>query len=104
GDGFIVDLGGAEELHAVLPLADGRVLLAGWSNHSGNNKFLVVVLQQDGTPDASVGSDGLLEFDVVPGQDNEAWGLARDPDGRILVFGSTSAGAEDDLAIIRLLP
>jgi hypothetical protein len=43
-------------------------------------------------------------LDVVPGQDDQAWGLARDQSGRILIFGSTSAGTQNDLAIVRLAP
>ncbi len=104
GTGFLLDLGGQEMCVALLVMPDGRILAAGWTDHGGEAAFLLIVLKDDGTLDTSVGTGGVIELDVVPGQDDKAWGLALDPLGRVLVFGATSDGTQNDIAVVRLLP
>jgi len=102
GSAVVVDLGGDEQFMNALVLPDGRIVAAGRSNHRGNDDIMLAVLHDDGSLDTSVGSGGVVEIDPVPGQDSQAWGLALDQNGRVLVLASTSAGSQNDIVILRL--
>ncbi|HEV7330216.1 MAG TPA: MopE-related protein [Flavisolibacter sp.] len=46
---------------AVKPLDDGKLLVGGYTrNTSGNNDMVMVRLNQDGTPDGTFGTDGII--------------------------------------------
>ncbi|WP_165065984.1 Ig-like domain-containing protein [Paludisphaera rhizosphaerae] len=71
---------------------DGKILLAG-SSFGGNasSTFAVARWTSDGRLDSAFGSGGKLATDV-PGNYDEARGVAVQPDGKILVAGSSSNG------------
>jgi uncharacterized delta-60 repeat protein len=76
---------------AVLVLPSGKLLLAGFSGPEGGNVELAR-LHPDGPLDTEFGDDGRASIDF--GGDDFGNALARQPDGRILVAGrSTAAGA-----------
>ncbi len=97
------DIGGNDTLRSALLLPDGRVVAAGSTDRGGSRRLVVMVMQSNGVPDASVGVDGVIEVDLVPGQEGKAWGLALDGAGRVLVFGETNDGSQGDLALVRLV-
>ncbi len=98
------DLGGSDILRAVLLLPDGRIVAAGSTTRGADTNFVVLVMNSDGNPDTSFASDGVVELDLVPGQDDEAWGVALDGAGRLLVFGETTDDTQGDFALVRLTP
>lgn len=88
--------------------ADGRVVLAGYSDAAGNNDMQALRLTADGTPDTSFGGSGSVAIPFDLGNDNSdlALAVAEDADGRLVVVGS--AGVNDgidqqhDVAVARL--
>jgi uncharacterized delta-60 repeat protein len=95
----IIDYGGADAAHAVVLQPDGRILLAGGGGPG--RALLVTRLDPDGTPDMSFDGDGTAGIDLSAG-DDIGFGLARQPDGRLLVGGVT--GSPSDAAFVRFGP
>ncbi|WP_349617181.1 delta-60 repeat domain-containing protein [Azotobacter salinestris] len=86
---------------------DGRILVAGMSRVSGdpnsNYNFSVVRLNADGTLDTSFSDDGKATFDVG-GSYDESRSLTVQPDGKILLAGSSynPGSGNYDFSVIRL--
>jgi uncharacterized delta-60 repeat protein len=91
-----VDLGGIEIASAVALQRDGRIVAAGATTQGDD--VAVVRLNRDGTPDRRFGRRGRVLIDA--GGSDEASAVAVRPDGRIVVAGSTSLGA--DMVVVRL--
>ena len=79
--------------------ADGRILVAGWSN----SDIVIARFLADGQIDASFGTDGTLTLDFFGGIDSPSEILVQ-PDGRILVAGSARNGTSTVLALARIIP
>jgi uncharacterized delta-60 repeat protein len=100
GSGGLFDLdidGATDEAHAVIPLADGGVLLAGSLSTDSHADFGVVKVTADGTLDTTFGEDdagtartGWVRLDIG-GADihDDAFAMALQSDGRIVVAGIT---------------
>lgn len=104
GDGrAFVEAGGAGDAAAVAVQPDGRILIAGWAGPAGGpSDVLVARLLANGDPDGSFGTNGRVLIDF--GGDDGALALALQPDGRIVVAGSTeSALGVRHIAVARLL-
>ena len=98
GDGRVA-LPGGGSASAVLVQPDGKLLVAG--NAAGAEAMTVNRLLPDGTPDLGFGGgDGVATVDVAPLADSAA-GAALQPDGRIVLAGSSQASG--DMAVARLL-
>ena len=83
--------GGAK---AIALQADGKILLVGGLTLSRYDA--------DGALDGTFGSGGKVALVFNGGVLDEAFGLAVQPDGRIVVVGTTQVGAQDDFAVLRL--
>jgi uncharacterized delta-60 repeat protein len=67
----------------------------------------VVRLNGDGTPDATFGTGGVVTVDFgVTGSSNrtQAFGIATDPDGRILISAELGPSGTESLGVARLWP
>jgi len=90
-------------------LADGRILLAGASLHSGGSAgdMSVARLLSDGTLDLDFGPDhdgwAFVAFDQGGTLNDGATAMAVDAAGRILLAGSFEVADGQDIAIARLL-
>lgn len=73
--------------------ADGKIVVAGGSGEH----FALARYQADGTLDASFSADGKLTTDVVAGAYDQGNRVVVQPDGKILVAGSSNG----DLALVR---
>jgi uncharacterized delta-60 repeat protein len=96
GDGRVA-LPGGGTLRAVLVQLDGRIVVAG--NASGNDVMTVTRLTPNGAPDTAFASAGTAEIDFGS-LDDFANGAVLQPDGKIVVAGSTQA--DEDVAVARL--
>lgn len=101
GNGGTVITGGTnlEEAYAVAVQPDGKIVAVGKS-FLRNNRLMVARYLTDGTLDPTFGSGGI----VIPriGSDDVANGVAIQPDGGIVVVGSsTNASSGKDLTITR---
>jgi uncharacterized delta-60 repeat protein len=72
---------------------DGGIIVAGsiYSVAAGGDEFAVERYNTEGTPDPTFGMDGIASA-YLGGQTDSATGLALQPDGKIVIFGSTFAG------------
>lgn len=84
-----LDLGGANDsANALALLSDGRIVLAGGSGGlDGSRNFALMQLNLDGSVDSSF---GIVSSDFSSDRD-EAFAMALQGDGKIVVVGSTSA-------------
>ncbi len=107
GTGGLVDINAAalvngdSEARALVLQPDGKLLVAGYAFGPGSSDLLVMRLNTDGSPDGSFGSGGLTRT-AVGTSDDFANAMVRQPDGRIVVAGSTYAsGGQRDFVLAR---
>ncbi len=92
----------SEEIAATAVDAQGRLVAVGNSDVAGGGRDLLVArYKTDGTLDTSFAGDGLLTHDVSGGFD-DAYGVAVQADGKILVVGRAQIGTTYQAVIIRL--
>ena len=107
GGGVVVTPVGVSEdyANAVAVQADGKVLVAGSTATSQGTQFSVVRHLRDGGLDASFGQGGKVVLPMGPRGNDVVAAIAVQPDGRIVLAGSSDQGASGmDFALLRLLP
>jgi len=86
---------GSDFVYAVRVQADGKIVLAGTADYFGrNSRFALARLTSDGSLDPTFGGDGKVMTDITPSYD-VLNGMALQPDGRVVVVGSVSAGSDN---------
>jgi uncharacterized delta-60 repeat protein len=106
GSGGKVRINIAGKLDTVQGLArqgDGKLVLAGRAGVDGGSDPDVglVRLNADGSPDATFGAAGIVRTDFGLGNWEEAFDVAVQADGRLLVTGRVRIGAVFNLALAR---
>jgi|GEM_PF-2445880 len=97
----ITDFGGGPDIaYALVLQPDGRIVAAGTTTNGRNQDIALARYQLDGALDASFGKDGKVRTDFFD-EDDIAWALALQPDGRLVAVGYTSHNASLDFAILR---
>ncbi|HYC45324.1 MAG TPA: DUF4347 domain-containing protein, partial [Burkholderiales bacterium] len=94
------DFGAADVGRALAVQSDGRIVVAGHTNGGKNTDFALVRYNANGTHDASFSSDGRVVADIG-GSDDEAYGIALQTDGRIVVVGRAAGAGAPDFAVMR---
>ncbi|KQT13097.1 hypothetical protein ASG40_19865 [Methylobacterium sp. Leaf399] len=103
---IITDLGADRTYtigNSVTVQADGRIVVAGYSESDVGRDFAVVRYNADGSFDSDFGTDGkvLTPFGAGKG-DEEAYSMKVQADGKIVVAGySENSGDGDDFAVVR---
>ncbi len=87
----------------VLVQPDGGILLSGMMENGDFRDFFLMRRLPDGTPDPNFGDNGITITSVSPTNDN-AYRLALQPDGKILLAGVSEVGAKSDFALLRFTP
>ncbi len=82
---------------------DGKILTGGEANNGSNRDFALARYNSDGSLDTSFGAGGLVISDLG-GFDDRSFGLAQQPDGKIVLVGASSNGTDLDVAVARYLP
>jgi uncharacterized delta-60 repeat protein len=83
---------------------DGKIIGAAMINEGTNADFAVFRFNYNGSPDLGFGTNGLVTTAVTSGLDRVA-DVVLQPNGKILVFGSSSDGANvQRTAIVRYQP
>lgn len=101
GDGKrTIDYDGHDAAQAIELQPDGRIVIVG----SGNSKedILVERLMPDGSDDPSFNLEGSPGIDL--GDTDDGYAVALQPDGKIVVAGTTFGGTGSDFAILRIQP
>jgi uncharacterized delta-60 repeat protein len=101
----VIDLGGSDNGRSVAIQPDGKIVVAGasFAPQAGRADDLAVArLLANGVPDPTFAGDGSTTVDL--GGSESGSNVAVQPGGKILLVGTTTAGAsgKDDMAVIRL--
>ncbi len=108
GDGKVLtDFGGSDdEAFGVAIQADGKIVVAGFSDVNGDFDFAIVRYNPDGSLDNTFGSGGKITTDFGGGSDDGAFALSIQTDGRIVASGFSipGVGKTADFAIARYNP
>jgi uncharacterized delta-60 repeat protein len=100
---------GSDQASGVAVQSDGKIVVAGTTQSDVNNPlssdFVLIRYNSDGTPDRTFGSSGIVITDMF-GRGDEAGAVAIQPDGRIVVAGTSgrTGGTFLDFALARYLP
>jgi uncharacterized delta-60 repeat protein len=107
GDGIVFTDFGSGSYDGVSSLAiqaDGKIVVAGWFDASGDSDFALARYLSNGTLDTSFGSHGAVRTDFGSGSYDYAYALALQPDGKIVVAGDSSVSGGTAFALARYLP
>lgn len=85
---------------AVAIQSDGKIVTVGYGFNGMFNAFAVTRINPNGTPDNTFNTSGIALTTVGP-RDAEAFGVAVQSDGKIVVVGQASNGINTDIAIVR---
>jgi uncharacterized delta-60 repeat protein len=91
--------GHSAEATAVVQQPDGRFVVAGKSFDGSQSRFALARYNPNGSLDTTFGVGGLVETSIEG--DSVAEALALQPDGKILVVGSSFAGSNSKFALAR---
>jgi uncharacterized delta-60 repeat protein len=92
--------GNGDEARAMVLQTDGRIVVAGRSFNGADYDFALARYDSDGSLDTTFDGDGKLTT-TLGSDDDEAFALALQADGRIVAAGNSSNGSDIDLALVR---
>jgi uncharacterized delta-60 repeat protein len=84
--------------------SDGKIIAAGGSVADYRFAFSLARYNPDGSLDASFGNGGKVLTDFAPGTGEAAYGVALQPDGRIVAAGFSNASGSQEFALARYHP
>ncbi len=96
GGTVITDSGGFDAATALVLQPDGKIVVAGFSFAPGVSNFILARYNADGSLDGGFGSEGMVSTNL--GGFDQAFALALQPDGKIVVAGLCCAGPKFALA------
>ncbi len=100
GDGKLTtSINGIDFARGVAIQADGKIVVVGYTTSMGSQDFVVVRYNVDGTLDNTFSGDGIEVTSV--GLDEWAYGVALQPDGKILAVGAAYTPTALDFALVR---
>ena len=94
------DFGGNDIGSAVVLQPDGNLVVVGSNLNAFNDDFALARYNSDGSLDTSFDVDGKVTTDIG-GSDDAGAGVVLQPDGKIIVAGSSFNGVDDDFALAR---
>lgn len=92
-------IGGFDSARSVTVQADGKILVAGYSDNGINYDFAIIRYNSDGSLDATFGSTGVVTT-AIGANYEAAQSVTVQADGKILVSGY-SKNTSDDFALVR---
>jgi len=105
GTGFVTaPIGSATgAARAVALQPDGKIVVAGTGNNGSNDDFALMRLDSNGVHDAGFGFDGTVLTDLA-GRNDRAAALVVQPDGRLVVAGTSGDGPDREFVLVRYFP
>ncbi len=79
----------------------GKIVVAGYTNTSGNKDILVTRFSPDGLPDLYFGKDGKIIVSGPVPKDDYAFGLDSDSNENLVVTGRMNTGNSTEIVVIR---
>ncbi|MFZ4765898.1 MAG: choice-of-anchor D domain-containing protein, partial [Roseimicrobium sp.] len=95
--------GSLDQASAVAVQADGKIVAAGFAQGGSNEDVALVRYLSDGTLDTSFGTGGKV-LTPVGSSDDRAAAVVVQPDGKIVIAGTTFSGSNSDVLLVRYLP
>lgn len=96
------NISGNDRAHSVALQSDGKIVVGGECIVNGKNIGALVRYTSAGTLDLTFGTNGILRSDLFPGASGIN-SVAIQPDGKIIVAGFASNGANNDFFLARYL-
>ncbi len=90
----------ADTANAVALQADGKLVVAGYSNNGTYNDFALVRYNSDGNLDSTFGTGGKVTTPVDSGH-SYAYGIVIQQDGKIVLAGYSYNSSNEDFALVR---
>lgn len=104
GGRVVTDVAGFHDgVNAMTVQPDGKIILAGSASNGQDDDIAVVRYTPDGRPDPAFGQGGKVVTPLGKGND-VAYGVAVQPDGRVVVAGETGQGGATDFVVLRYTP
>ncbi len=89
-------------INEIVLQSDDKIIVGGYSGTApSNNKFTVARFHSNGTPDESFDEDGIV-IDSYGFEDNQINAMVLQPDGHLIIAGTTLVGNVDRFALARL--
>jgi uncharacterized delta-60 repeat protein len=97
-----VDIYGGDYARDVVVQTDGKIIVGGTSQFNGNEDFSLARFNPDGTLDINFGVNGTVRtpFDNFNSGD-KAWCMALQPDGKIILAGTSATSSQTSIALAR---
>ena len=92
---------GPDRAFAVARQTDGKIVLAGTRNHGFSPNIAVIRYNADGTLDTSFDGDGIVTTAVAGSSGSQATALAIQPDGKIVVAGTSTQSGNTLYTVVR---
>jgi len=105
GTGFVTaPIGSATgAARAVALQPDGKIVVAGTASNGSDDDLALMRLDTDGVHDSGFGFDGTVLTDLA-GRNDRAAALAVQPDGALVVAGTSGDGSDREFVLVRYLP
>ena len=91
---------GWDSAYGVAIQSDGKIVAAGSAHNGSDNDFAVVRYTISGALDTTFGTGGVVTTSIGTGND-QASGIAIQPDGKIVAAGWAHSGSDYDFAVVR---
>ncbi len=95
----LIDAGPNSDATGVAVTAGGKIVLGG---NAGDGDFAVVRLRSNGDPDTGFNHTGVMTFGFGSGSADEAFAVAVQADGKIVIAGSAHRNGTTDFAVARV--
>src|SRR5262249_47331604 len=92
----------SDQLRSVLLTADGRIVAVG-STGGRTTHLAPARYTANGTLDAGFGTGGKVTTDFIGPLEDKAQAVAVQPDGKLIVVGTSTVGSGSELAMVRYL-
>ena len=92
--------GGADYANNLALQPDGRIVVAGASSTDTGYRIAVLRLLASGQPDTAFGQGGVVTYTGLVGTDAYPYGVIVQPNGRIVIAGSSLDGAGKRDAVV----